>query len=68
MDNNITIYEFLTTPWFIILLVVELIMKGFALWRCGRNNQPGWYIAILIINSAGILPLIYLLAFQKKRL
>jgi hypothetical protein len=66
MPDNITIYEFITTPWIILVLFFELVMKGFALWKCGRNNQPIWYIAILIINSAGILPLIYLLAFQKK--
>jgi len=67
MNNDITIYEFITTPWIIILIVVELVLKGIALWRCGRNNQPWWYIALFIINSVGILPLIYLLAFQRKR-
>ena len=67
MDNNVTIYEFITTPWIIILIIVELILKGIALWKCGRNNQPGWYVALFIINSVGILPLIYLLAFQRKK-
>jgi uncharacterized protein (DUF983 family) len=67
MDSTIAIYEFITTPWVFILLIFELIMKGFALWRCGRNNQPVWYVLILIINSAGILPLLYLLFFQKKK-
>ena len=68
MKQDITIYEFITTPWILILILIELTLKGIALWRCGRNNQPGWYLAIFIINSAGLLPLIYLLAFQKKQL
>ena len=68
MDNNTTIYEFITSPWIVILIVAELVMKGIALWKCGRNNQPIWYLVILIINSAGILPLMYLLAFQKKQI
>jgi hypothetical protein len=67
MFDNITIYDFIATPWFIMALLFELVMKGIALWKCGRNNQPGWFIAILIINSAGLLPIIYLLAFQKKK-
>ncbi|HWZ21055.1 MAG TPA: DUF5652 family protein [Cytophagaceae bacterium] len=67
MFENITIYNFITAPWFIIALLLELILKGIALWKCGRNNQLGWFIAILIINSIGLLPLIYLITFQKKQ-
>lgn len=41
-------------------------MKGIALWKSGRNNQLGWFIALFIFNTAGILPAIYLIKFQKK--
>lgn len=44
-----------------ILAVWELIWKGLALWRAAKRRQPGWFIAILLINSAGILPIAYLL-------
>ncbi len=50
----------------VILAVFEYIMKGFALWKCGRNNHTGWFVAIFIINTAGILPLIYLLKYRNK--
>ena len=53
-------------PFFIGLVVIELILKGLALWRAARNSQNVWFIVLLIINSAGILPAIYLLFFQKK--
>lgn len=49
------------------LIIVELILKGIALWKAARNNQLYWFIAIVIINSAGLLPLLYILFFQKKR-
>jgi len=52
---------------FLILVVWDLIWKGIALWKCGRSNQLPWFVAILIVNSAGILPIIYLLFFQKKK-
>lgn len=44
-----------------ILAVWELIWKGLALWRAAKRRQPGWFIAILLINSAGLLPMAYLL-------
>lgn len=49
-----------------IITIWELIWKGIALWKCGRNNQPIWFVFILLINSIGILPILYLLFFQKK--
>lgn len=54
-------------PFIWLAILVELILKGIALWKCGRNNQLGWYIAIFLISSIGILPLIYLLGFQKNK-
>jgi len=53
------------SPLFIalaILAIVDLILKGFALWRAARLQSPWWFVALLVINSAGILPLIYLLS------
>jgi methionyl-tRNA synthetase len=50
-----------------IFLVWSFIWKGIALWKCGRNNQLVWFIALLVVNTAGILEIIYLLWFQRKR-
>ncbi|MBL7052097.1 MAG: hypothetical protein ISS01_03325 [Nanoarchaeota archaeon] len=57
-----------TIPLFILIPLVlwSLLWKGIALWKTGRNNQLVWFLFILIINTAGILPIIYLLFFQKK--
>jgi methionyl-tRNA synthetase len=53
--------------WFLIPLGIwELIWKGISLWRCGRNNQLNWFIAILALNTMGILPIVYLKFYQKK--
>lgn len=51
----------------IVLVVIwDLFWKGKGLWASARNSQKGWFIAILVINSVGILPIIYLLFFAKK--
>ncbi|HLC78163.1 MAG TPA: DUF5652 family protein [Candidatus Nanoarchaeia archaeon] len=55
-----------TLIWILPLIVWELIWKAVAMWKAGRNNQLSWFIAILIINSIGILPIIYILFFRKK--
>ncbi|HZK44388.1 MAG TPA: DUF5652 family protein [Syntrophomonadaceae bacterium] len=54
-------------PYILFPLVIwALIWKGLALWRAARLKQVAWFIALLIINSVGILEIIYLLATNKK--
>jgi len=48
------------------LVVWEFVWKMIALWKAGRNNQLGWFICIAIINTAGILPIVYLITHKKK--
>ncbi len=52
----------------VLLSIWELIWKGIALWNCGRNNQLSWFVVLLIFNTVGILPIVYLAWFQKKDL
>ena len=55
--------------WFIPVIIVlaawEIVWKLIAFWKSARNNHLGWFICIALINTAGILPIIYLL-LQKK--
>lgn len=50
----------------IILATWVLFWKGIALWTAARKSQKGWFIALLVINSVGLLPIIYLLWFKKR--
>ena len=64
--------EFLNTlpPYFffyiIPLILWEGVWKGIALWKSARQGQLLWFIAILVVNSAGILPILYIVFFQSK--
>ena len=51
---------------FVVLALWALVWKGLALWASARGKQQGWFIALLIINTMGILEIIYLLFFKKK--
>ncbi len=65
-SNLFTTYPHLVTT-ILILVAIDLVLKGFALWRAARNIHRAWFIAILVINSIGVLPLIYLLMVRKEK-
>jgi hypothetical protein len=50
----------------ILLAIWDLIWRGIALWHTAKNKQKGWFICLLIFNTIGILPIIYLLGFKPK--
>lgn len=50
----------------IILMIWELVWKGVALWKASRNKQLIWFVFLLIFNTIGILPIIYILFADKK--
>ena len=51
----------------ILLVVWSLFWKGLALWHAGRRGQPGWFVIMLILNTVGILDIIYLFAVLKLK-
>jgi hypothetical protein len=58
----------ISATWATVLVLAalwEFGWKGLALWMAGRRNQPVWFVALLLINSIGILPIIYLLASRN---
>lgn len=58
----------IVTWWVFVFLfaVWELVWKGIALWKAARNGHKGWYLSILIFNTLGILPIVYVLGFSKR--
>ena len=52
--------------WLLPFLIWELVWKGLALWKSARNSQSYWFVAILIFNTLGVLPIVYIAFFQKK--
>jgi hypothetical protein len=51
----------------ILILVWSLFWKGCALWIAGKNNQKIWFWVILILNTVGILEIIYIFCIAKKK-
>jgi len=51
-------------PLIIVVAVWTAIIKGYALWHAARNSQKKWFIALLVINTLGILEIVYLIWFR----
>jgi methionyl-tRNA synthetase len=51
-----------------IFSIWSLIWKGLALWRASKNGQRNWFICLLVLNTIGILDIIFLFRFSKKRM
>ena len=53
-------------PLLVLVLLWTVAIKGYALWHAARNSQRNWFVALLIINSVGILEIIYLVWFRPR--
>lgn len=53
-------------PIIAILVIWEVVWKLIALWKSARNNQLVWFLILAIVNTAGILPIIYIFTHRKK--
>jgi len=52
----------------IILLIWSVVWKGLALWKAARQSDKRWFIVMLVVNTAGILEILYIYIFSKKKL
>lgn len=67
MEQSAQLVQLLSSPFVIILFLWDVIWKSIALWKAARNNQLYWFIAVAILNTVGILPIIYILFFQNEK-
>ncbi len=49
----------------IVWFIVSIALKGYSLWMAAKRNEKWWFIALLVINTMGILEIIYLLFVAK---
>lgn len=53
-------------PIFVLLMTWSLVWKGLALWKSARQGQNIWFVILLLVNTFGILDILYIYAFNKK--
>ena len=50
----------------IIYMVWVLPWKAYALWTSARRADKKWFIALMLINTFGLLEIFYLFYYAKK--
>lgn len=46
------------------LAIWTIVWKGFALWIASQEKNKPWFIAFLVINTAGVVEIIYIFFFS----
>lgn len=49
----------------IFISIWALVWKGFALWKSAKKNSMIWFIVLLVVNTVGILEILYIFVFSK---
>jgi hypothetical protein len=61
--------EIINNPGMFALILVlaawTLVWKGIALWKSARAGSKVWFVVLLIVNSVGILEILYIYVFSK---
>jgi len=52
--------------WILVPAVIwSLIWKGIALWKAARREDKVWFVVLLILNTLGLLEIIYIFLVAK---
>lgn len=54
------------SAWILLAALWTLPWKGVALWTAARRGDQKWFIALLIINTLGLLEILYIFVFSKR--
>lgn len=51
---------------FVLVMLWSLVWKGMALWKAAQKGDKVWFVVLLVVNTVGILDILYLYVFSKK--
>ncbi|OGI71352.1 hypothetical protein A3B84_00615 [Candidatus Nomurabacteria bacterium RIFCSPHIGHO2_02_FULL_35_13] len=58
----------ISNSWvFIPFLLWVLFWKGCSLWIAAKNHKKIWFLALLVLNTGGILEIVYIFFVAKKK-
>lgn len=53
-------------PLILVVVLWTVALKGYSLWYAARAGQKWWFIALLVINTMGLLEIVYLIWYRPK--
>lgn len=48
-----------------VIMIWEFCWKMVALWKSARKGSVIWFIVLALVNTVGILPILYIFVFSK---
>ncbi len=54
-------------PLILLFVLWSIFWKGLGLWHSARRGQYWWFVILLVINTLGILEIIYLFGVAKLK-
>lgn len=67
MFADFTDVPFAAEWWTVLAFVWVFIWKGLALWKSARLGSRYWFVALLIVNTLGILEILYIYVFSESK-
>lgn len=60
--------QFITHNFLLVALgaIWAIPWKGVALWKSVRLGHKWWFVALLVVNTLGVLDILYIFVFSKK--
>ena len=49
------------------VIIWSVIWKGLALWKSARAGSKVWFVVLILVNTLGILEILYLYVFSKNK-
>jgi len=65
-DTLLSLEALFQESWFVMLLTIWVLpWKGIALWKAANKKQTIWFILFLVVNTLGIVEILYIFWFSK---
>jgi hypothetical protein len=65
--NQFPTWLVILIPVLILIAIWDGVWKVVGMWKSARHNQLAWFVCLALFNTMGILPIVYVVFFQRDR-
>jgi len=66
--NDLSILTSMPWYWLVIISTWVLAWKCVSMWKAARKGHAIWFVLLLVINTFGILEILYIFLFSDLKL
>ena len=55
------------SPWMYVLFFWVLVWTAIASWKAARRGHISWFVVFFLLNTFGVLPILYIVLVDKVR-